>query len=90
MIQPLTCSRCTRPDRHGVFGLALVRPGDVVIADDDGVCIVPHADSVAVLANAQAREARVAAKRQRFAAGELGLDIYDMCGKLKALELRYV
>lgn len=68
---------------------AAIMPGDVIVADDDGVCVVRRADADAVVAKAQAREAAEEAKRRRLAAGELGLDIYDMRGKLAAMGLVY-
>jgi 4-hydroxy-4-methyl-2-oxoglutarate aldolase len=68
---------------------ALVHPGDVVIADDDGVCVVPRAQAAAVLEKSQEREAREAQVRARLKAGELGLDIYAMRDKLAQRGLAY-
>ena len=67
-----------------------VEPGDVIVADDDGVCVVKRSDAAIVLEQARKREANEEEKRRRLAAGELGLDIYDMRGKLADLGLKYV
>ena len=72
-----------------VCACGLVNPGDVVIADDDGVCVVPRLEARAVLKASEAREAKEAATRQRLQKGELGLDIYDMRDKLVKRGLLY-
>ncbi|WP_159791922.1 4-carboxy-4-hydroxy-2-oxoadipate aldolase/oxaloacetate decarboxylase [Puerhibacterium puerhi] len=69
---------------------ALVTPGDVVVADADGVVVVPSARAAEVAAASARREAAEEGKRARFAAGELGLDMYAMREPLAAAGLRYV
>jgi 4-carboxy-4-hydroxy-2-oxoadipate aldolase (EC 4.1.3.-) len=68
----------------------LVLPGDIVVADDDGVVIVPRADAKNIAETTQRRVANEESKRVRLAAGELGLDIYQMRGALAEKGLRYV
>jgi len=64
--QPLVCAG------------ALVQPNDIIVADDDGVCVVNASRAEAVLACAREREAMEAAKRARLAAGELSLDVFNL------------
>ena len=66
-----------------------VEPGDVVVADDDGVVVVPRAGAAEVLEACRAREEKEAASRACYAAGELSLDVTDVRGALAEAGLRY-
>ena len=67
-----------------------INPGDMIVADDDGIVVVPRLEAEATLAKAKTREENEAAKRKRFEAGELGLDVYDMRERLAEKGLKYV
>lgn len=69
---------------------AAINPGDVIVADDDGVCVVPRDRAQTVLDQSAAREKKEAAVRARLKAGELGLDIYGMRQRLADKGLKYV
>jgi 4-hydroxy-4-methyl-2-oxoglutarate aldolase len=68
----------------------LIEAGDIIVADDDGVVVVKRDEATQVLEKTQDRLALEEAKRLRLAAGELGLDIYDMRSKLAAKGLKYI
>ena len=69
---------------------ALIHPGDVIVADDDGVVVVPREKAADVLAKSKAREEKEEKTRARLSAGELGLDIYGFRERLAAKGLKYV
>ena len=75
---PLTCAG------------ALINPGDVIVADDDGVCVVRRQDAPTVIAACKLREDKEAATRVRLTKGELGLDIYKMRERLAQKGLVYI
>lgn len=73
-----------------VLGGVLVHAGDIVVADDDGVTIVPRRRAAETLAAAQARAVREATNRERYRAGEISMDLNNLRPVLEGLGIRYV
>jgi 4-hydroxy-4-methyl-2-oxoglutarate aldolase len=73
-----------------VCGGAAIHPGDVIVADDDGVCVVPRQQASDVLRTCTERETKEATVRARLKSGELGLDIYAMRERLAQRGLKYI
>ena len=73
-----------------VLGGQSIRPGDVIVGDDDGVVVVPRSTVGSILDAAEARTEKEARNRTRFGQGELGLDVYGMRERLAELGLEYV
>ena len=69
---------------------ALIHPGDLIVADDDGICVVARSEAPALIEQCATREAKEAKVRERLQAGELGLDIYNMRARLAEKGLRYL
>lgn len=69
---------------------ARIHPGDIILADDDGVCVIEREKASDIAGRSAAREKKEAAVRERLRAGELGLDIYDMRARLAEKGLRYI
>jgi 4-hydroxy-4-methyl-2-oxoglutarate aldolase len=90
------CALGTVKEQLGNVNLAVdcagqrVEPGDVIVADDDGVVVVARKEAANVLAACRAREEKEAVSRRRYEAGEISLDVQDMREELKRKGLRYV
>ncbi len=67
-----------------------VNPGDVIVADDDGIVVVERLEAANVLASSKQREEKEAISRKRYAAGELSIDMYDMRPALEQQGLQYL